>query len=129
MPALLSRRPLTTRTEDWPKSRCRPTHPTNFGQTEIVRALLDAGVDPDRYNPPGGHSHATPWHQAAGFGHEDVVRLLVERGARLDLKDVLWHATPAEWAAHQGKTGIAAYLRERQTQPRPGPKQTGPKQT
>jgi hypothetical protein len=96
----------------------------NFGHTEIVRTLLDAGEDPDRYNPPGGHSHTTPLHQAAAFGHDAVVRLLVERGARLDLKDVLWHATPAEWAEHQGKTAIADYLRERQTQPHPEPKQT-----
>jgi hypothetical protein len=40
-----------------------------------------------------------------------VVQLLVEHGARLDLKDVLWHATPAEWAAHEGKADVEAYLR------------------
>ena len=74
-------------------------------------AMQLAGEDPDRYNPPGGHSHGTPLHHAAGGGHEEVVRLLVERGARLDLKDVLWHATPADWAAHEGKTEIEAYLR------------------
>jgi Ankyrin repeats (3 copies) len=83
-----------------------------FGHVEIVRALLNAGEDPDRYNPPGGHSHGTPLHQAAGAGHEAVVRLLVERGARLDLKDVLWHATPADWAGHEGKTEVEGYLRE-----------------
>lgn len=38
-------------------------------------------------------------------------RLLVERGARLDLKDILWRATPADWAAHAGRTEIEAYLR------------------
>jgi hypothetical protein len=85
-----------------------------FGHADQVRALLEAGEDPDRYNPPGGHSHATPLHQAAGLGHQDVVHLLVERGARLDLKDVLWHSTPADWAAHEGKTEIAAFLREAQ---------------
>ena len=85
-----------------------------FGHVEIIRLLLDAGEDPDRYNPPGGHSHATPLHQAAGVGHKAVVRLLVERGARLDLKDVLWHATPAEWAAHEGKTELEEYLRAKE---------------
>ena len=83
----------------------------NFGHVEIVRLLLDAGEDPDRYNPVGGHSHTTPLHQAALGGHEEVVRLLVERGARLDLKDILWQATPADWARHAGKAQIEAYLR------------------
>ncbi len=85
-----------------------------YGHAPIVRKLLEGGEDPDRYNPPGGHSHGTPLHQAAGAGHEAVVHLLVERGARLDLKDVLWHATPADWAAHEGKTDIEAYLREKE---------------
>jgi ankyrin repeat protein len=83
----------------------------DFGHVAIVRLLLDAGEDPDRYNPVGGHSHTTPLHQAAGAGHDEVVRLLVERGARLDLKDILWRATPADWANHAGRTEIEAYLR------------------
>ena len=88
---------------------------SQFGHVEVVRLLLDAGEDPDRYNPVGGHSHATPLHNAAGAGHEDVVRLLVERGARLDLKDVLWHGTPADWARYGGETGIESYLRAHET--------------
>ena len=87
------------------------TMAADFGHVEIVRLLLDAGEDPDRYNPVGGHSHTTPLHQAAGAGHDEVVRLLVERGARLDLKDILWHATPADWARHAGRKEIEAYLR------------------
>lgn len=90
-----------------------------FGHVEIVGLLLDAGVDPNRYNPVGGHSHTTPLHQAAGAGHEAVVRLLVERGARLDIEDVLWHGTPAGWASHAGRTELAKYLRAQQSQERP----------
>ena len=86
----------------------------NFGHFEIVRFLLGAGEDPDRYNPVGGHSHATPLHLAALCGHEAVVRLLVERSARLDMKDILWHGTPADWARHAGKTEIESYLRARE---------------
>jgi len=83
----------------------------DLGRVDIVRLLLDAGEDPNRYNPLGGHSHTTPLHQAAGAGHLDVVRLLVERGARLDLKDVLWNATPEGWAQHARNQEVEAYLR------------------
>jgi len=85
---------------------------SQLGQVEIVRILLDAGEDPNRYNPVGGHSHSTPLHQAAAAGNAELVRLLVERGARLDWKDTMWQATPDEWARHEGKTEVEAYLRE-----------------
>jgi hypothetical protein len=83
----------------------------DFGHAQIVELLLDAQEDPNRYNPVGGHSHCTPLHQAAGKGHEQVVRLLVEHGARTDIKDILWQATPAQWAEHQGNPEIGAILR------------------
>ena len=86
-----------------------------MGHAEIVRLLLDAGEDPNRYNPDGNHGHSTPLHQAAFAGHENVVRLLVERGAKLDIRDTVWHGTPLGWALHSGKPkqlAIAAYLRE-----------------
>jgi ankyrin repeat protein len=82
-----------------------------YCQIEIVRILLDAGEDPNRYNPLGGHSHCTPLHQAAGYGTLELARLLIEHGARVDIKDVLWKATPADWAHHVGRTEMEAYLR------------------
>ncbi len=87
---------------------------SQFNRVEIVRLLLDAGEDPNRYNPVGGHSHSTPLHQAAAGGYDEMVRLLVERGARLDMKDVLWHGTPAGWAQHEGKLEVEAYLRAKE---------------
>jgi hypothetical protein len=87
---------------------------SQLNQVEAVRLLLDAGEDPNRYNPVGGHAHSTPLHQAAAGGYEELVRLLVDRGARLDLKDILWHGTPADWARHEGKTEVEAYLRARE---------------
>jgi ankyrin repeat protein len=81
------------------------------GHTEVVRLLLDAGEDPNRYNPDGNHSHSTPLHQAVSAGHEAVVRLLVERGARLDIKDTIYQGTPVGWAISGGKTEIEKYLR------------------
>ena len=59
----------------------------------MVRLLLDAGEDPDRYNPKGNHAHSTPLHQAVLAGHANVVRLLVERGAKLDIKDTIYEGT------------------------------------
>jgi ankyrin repeat protein len=53
-------------------------------------------------------------HQAALYGHEEVVRLLVERGARLDIKDILFHGTPADWARHTGHLKIEEHLRSRE---------------
>ena len=88
---------------------------SQFGHVAIVRLLLDAGEAPNRYNPVGAHSHSTPLHQAALAGHAELVHLLVERGARLDLQDILWHATPADWARHAGRTEIEAYLRSHET--------------
>jgi hypothetical protein len=82
-----------------------------FGHAEVLRLLLAAGEDPNRYNPVGAHSHSTPLHQAAVGGHDKAVHLLVERGARLDLKDTLWQGTPADWARHEGRTEIEEFLR------------------
>jgi ankyrin repeat protein len=82
-----------------------------LGRTDVVRLLLDAGEDPNRYNPDGYHSHATPLHQAIWGKHGDVVRLLVERGARLDIKDTVYEGTPLGWAIYGERTEIADYLR------------------
>ena len=81
------------------------------GHLEIVRLLLDAGEDPSRYNPDGYHSHSTPLHQAVSSDHGEVVRLLVERGARLDIRDTIYQGTPLDWAVYCGRTAIAEYLR------------------
>jgi ankyrin repeat protein len=83
-----------------------------LGHPEIVGLLLDAGEDPNRFNPPGTHSHSPPLHQAIAANQLEVVKLLVERGARLDIKDTIHHGTPLGWADYLGKTEIAAYLRE-----------------
>ncbi len=85
---------------------------TQLGQLEVTRILLDAGEDPNRFNPEGTHSHTPPIHQAILSGHLEVVQLLVERGARLDVRDKIYHSTPLGWAEHAGKAEIAQYLRD-----------------
>jgi hypothetical protein len=84
-----------------------------LGHVDVVRLILDAGEDPNRYNPDGLHSHATPLHQAVSSDHADVVRLLADRGARLDIKDTIYQGTPLDWAIYLKRTAIADYLRAR----------------
>ena len=84
-----------------------------LGHADIVKRLLDAGEDPNRYNPPGSHAHATPLHQAALRGHLDVVRVLVDGGARTDLRDTIYQATPLGWAQHGERAEVVEWLRHR----------------
>jgi ankyrin repeat protein len=86
---------------------------TQLGHADVVSLLLDAGEDPNRFNPPGTHSHSPPLHQAIAAGHLNVVRLLIERGALLDIKDTIYHGTPLGWAEYCEKPEIAAFLREK----------------
>jgi ankyrin repeat protein len=64
--------------------------------TESVRALLDAGMPIDSQ----GDSGETALHWACWKGYADLAKLLVERGAPLNVKDKLYHATPPGWFAH-----------------------------
>jgi ankyrin repeat protein len=81
------------------------------GHADIVRLLLEAGENPDRYNLEGNHPHTTPLHQAVLGDHQAVVRLFVERGARLDIRDTIWRGTPLGWAHHAGHEQMIVYLR------------------
>ena len=86
---------------------------SQLGQLDVVKILLDAGEDANRFNPEGCHSHATPLHQAIAAGHLEMTELLVARGAKLDTKDTIFKGTPLGWAVHCEKPDIAAYLRSR----------------
>lgn len=91
------------------------------GHDDIVKLLLDGGEDPNRFNPQGTHPHSTPLHQAVAAGHESVVRLLVERGARLDVKDTVYQGTPLGWAIDCEKPEIEEYLRSVEAKPAADP--------
>ena len=84
---------------------------TQSGQLDVARILLDAGEDPNRFNPEGCHSHATPLHQAIAGGHVEMTKLLVARGAKLDTADTIFRGTPLGWAVYCDKPAIAEYLR------------------
>jgi len=69
------------------------------GQTDVVRLLLDRGVNVNA-NPPGSHWTATPLHTAAIQGQTVVVDLLLRRGADPTLRDSRYQAPPIGWLSH-----------------------------
>ena len=87
------------------------------GNAEAVQRLIEIGVDVngvcrDLY------SHATPLHHAVSSGSLEAVTVLVEAGARLDVRDSAHDGTPLGWAEHYGGDDprygqIAAYLSAR----------------
>jgi hypothetical protein len=85
-----------------------------LGHLDAVALLLDAGEDPNRFNPEGFHSHATPLHQAIASGQFEVAKLLIERGARLDIEDTIFKGTPLGWAEYCNQPQIAEYIRSRE---------------
>lgn len=84
-----------------------------YGNARALELLVQAGVDLDAYSPEGFHPHATPLHQAVDAGSLESVQLLVDAGARIDIRDRAHHGTPLGWADSLEQTAIAAYLRDR----------------
>ena len=88
----------------------------HYGGLEIVEYLLELGVD---VAPPSGMSAL---HQAAGRADLDMVRLLIERGAPLEMRNAyggtvldstLWfahHVSPAEFASRDYPAVINALI-------------------
>jgi peptide-methionine (S)-S-oxide reductase len=56
-------------------------------------------------------------HQAVLSSHENIVRLLVERGARLDIKDTIYKSTPLGWAQYLDRPAIVEYLSAAEAKP------------
>ncbi|MFN7996135.1 MAG: ankyrin repeat domain-containing protein [Bryobacteraceae bacterium] len=72
-----------------------------FGRNRVIEFLLDRGVEVNSSLNRG----ATGLHWAALGGHADTVKILLERGARLDGVDETYGGTPLGWALHAwGKT-------------------------
>ncbi|KAF4168829.1 hypothetical protein CNMCM6936_000774 [Aspergillus lentulus] len=57
------------------------------GHTDMVRLLLDEGVDPDTILYEGSQIATTALYIAASHGHDAIVNLLIEKGANVNLKN------------------------------------------
>lgn len=86
----------------------------NTKHAGIVSDLISAGADPNRYNPPGGHSHCTPLHSAVASDQFDTVVALVKGGADQSMKDIHHNMTPLEWAEYLKHDRIADFLENEQ---------------
>ncbi len=78
------------------------------GQYEIAEFLIAKGAD---VNIHSGDTLTSPLHLAAEMGHERLVRLLLDSGASVDLKDRVGH-TPAIRAMQQNHRNVVAILAE-----------------
>ena len=79
------------------------------GDLDTVRSLLDAGVDLNAdFGAPRGWS---PLMGAAHRGHLAIVRLLVERGAKLDAVEIDRWGTALDLALDADQTEVATYLK------------------
>jgi hypothetical protein len=76
------------------------------GDVEAVRALLDKGISPDakwRYG-------MTALFPACDRGHLEVVKLLLERGANVNVRDSFYGQTPFQSALGKGHVEIVRLL-------------------
>ena len=76
------------------------------GDRAKVEALLNEGADIDSRSRYG----ATPLFFAADRGHLDLVKLLVERGASLDIEDTFYRTSPLHRALGAKHFVVAQYL-------------------
>jgi len=78
-----------------------------IGDVELVRSLLNKGVDVDSWDDL---IRNTALHRAARSGHKDVVELLLAKGAHVDSVNAWPRVTPLHYAAEKGHKDITELL-------------------
>ena len=79
------------------------------GDIERVNALLEIGADVNERGSRNSQSERfTPLYWACVKGHVDIVRLLLNRGADVDVKN--YYGTALYWACKRGHAEIARFL-------------------
>lgn len=82
-----------------------------YGRYQAIERVIGYGVD---INKPSQqlYSHATALHHAVWSGSLDAVKVLINAGARVDIKDTVHESTPLDWAEYGRKENISHYLRQ-----------------
>jgi ankyrin repeat protein len=76
---------------------------------DAARLLLDLGTDPNAMTMNGRGA----LHEAAWAGHREMIELLMDRGARLDVRSRAHGGTPAGYTHHAGRFELRDFLLER----------------
>ena len=75
--------------------------------SEQVQGLLEAGADVNAKSK--NNCGYTPLHMACERGHEQIVRLLIANGAKVNVKSMRgW--TPLHWSCYEGYEPIKSIL-------------------
>ncbi|KAK2611965.1 hypothetical protein QQS21_002071 [Conoideocrella luteorostrata] len=115
---------VNTKDDDW---RTALSYAAENGHEAVAKQLLGTGhsritVRPKTFmelvNKSSGINHKdatgrTPLSWAAGNGHEATVRLLLEKGASMSIKDKINGQTPLSLAAKNGHEAIVRLLHEK----------------
>ena len=72
------------------------------GDVQALEAMLDSGFDPNR---PDASIGKTALHSAAMEGWPDAVRVLLARGASVQIRDREFNGPPLVWAAEGSRQG------------------------
>ena len=82
------------------------------GNIAVVQQYVDAGTKTEQWIPDGyPWAGASPLHLAVVLGHQDIIQLLLDNGASIDIKAKDQpEGTPLQWAAFFAKQDITEFL-------------------
>src|SRR4030095_11878764 len=75
-------------------------HAVIGNQLKAVKLMAELGLGLAAMSERG----ASPLHLAAWFGHQELVRLLVDYHAPVNLRDAVYRTSPLAWAAHGSRS-------------------------
>lgn len=89
-----------------------PDSAANEGHFQAMAAILQYGVDPNvrRFGAAPLHFAAAHHGKVSDADRARFAAMLIDAGARLDLRDEILHSTPLGWACRWGRVKLAEML-------------------